>query len=853
METKYLYLILKKRMMKKQVLFLMLFFVAFLVSQAQVSINTSGNDPEASAMLDISSYSKGLLVPRMTSAQRRAIVSPASGLLVYDLDSSSFWYYKKSTATWIAMVGQAAYYLNDLRDVKADANSIFIGDEAGKNDDGTNWNVALGHESLRDNISGLNNSAFGFGTMAYNTTGNENTAIGTVALSLNTTGNTNVAVGFTAMAINSTGSENVAVGNRALLQPSSGNQNTAIGSGAGQHSRGGASGNVFIGYNAGKEESGNNKLYIENTDSSTPLIGGDFDTDKVNINAELFVRNSTTLNHTLLVGGNILGYSDLTINKNIYVDDSLTVTNAFKFLGGTPGEGKVLTSDLDGNASWADASSSGAEALNDLGDAKTYNTSVYLGSQAGMHSTGSQNVSLGASSLGHLTDGFYNVAIGYMAGYTDDLTAQDGNVFIGNYAGFNVTESNQLIIENEYGAIPLIHGSFEDDHLKINGTLEISGGNPGAGKVLTSDADGKASWETLDGGVTSLNDLSDAKNDNSTILIGSSGGADDGANNNTAMGISALNANTSGYNNVAFGASSLLSSSTGIENAAFGVNSMELSTSGSENVAIGSQALYNNAAGHQNTALGYMAGFGDFSSNSTGNVFLGYKAGYFETGSNKLYIDNSDTYAPLIYGDFDTDIITINGDINVNDNFIVNSSTIQARKDIVLSDNKNITYENVRTGKIQISGLEFEAHTSSSDESIYKIENSHSLLAMYAFGTGVDFEFNAPIKLPENVTLTKITLNIGGSENTDVNINIIKKTPAEIWGSGTSLFSSTLIFGESDFTTYSFDSFSEAIINNDNIYFINLEGVIDTEVSFGQGSFIISAATIEYEYTTLNH
>jgi hypothetical protein len=41
-----------------------------------------------------------------------------------------------------------------------------------------------------------------------------------------------------------------------------------------------------------------------------------------------------------------------------------------------------------------------------------------------------------------------------------------------------------------------------------------------------------------------------------------------------------------------------------------------------------------------------------FSSNGSGNVFLGYQAGYNETGSNKLYIANSSTSTPMIYGDF---------------------------------------------------------------------------------------------------------------------------------------------------------------------------------------------------------
>jgi len=56
---------------------------------------------------------------------------------------------------------------------------------------------------------------------------------------------------------------------------------------------------------------------------------------------------------------------------------------------------------------------------------------------------------------------------------------------------------------------------------------------------------------------------------------------------------------------------------------------------------------------------------GVFNTTGSGNVFLGYTAGYNETGSNKLYIDNSNTATPLIYGEFDNNILTINGNLEV--------------------------------------------------------------------------------------------------------------------------------------------------------------------------------------------
>jgi hypothetical protein len=68
---------------------LVLFFTIILLQQifyAQVSVNTTGSSAAASSMLDVSSNNKGMLIPRMTSVQRKAIVNPEMGLLVFDTD-----------------------------------------------------------------------------------------------------------------------------------------------------------------------------------------------------------------------------------------------------------------------------------------------------------------------------------------------------------------------------------------------------------------------------------------------------------------------------------------------------------------------------------------------------------------------------------------------------------------------------------------------------------------------------------------------------------------------------------------------------------------------------------------------
>lgn len=66
----------------------LLFFIPILHAQG-LSVNTTGNSPDPSAMLDVSATDKGLLMPRMTSSQRVNISSPADGLMVFDTDRAT--------------------------------------------------------------------------------------------------------------------------------------------------------------------------------------------------------------------------------------------------------------------------------------------------------------------------------------------------------------------------------------------------------------------------------------------------------------------------------------------------------------------------------------------------------------------------------------------------------------------------------------------------------------------------------------------------------------------------------------------------------------------------------------------
>jgi hypothetical protein len=80
----------------KNGLFILGFCLVFLSGKAQTGIGTTS--PDVSAKLDISSTTKGLLAPRMTAAQKNAISSPATGLLVYQTDSTVGFYVNSGTS-----------------------------------------------------------------------------------------------------------------------------------------------------------------------------------------------------------------------------------------------------------------------------------------------------------------------------------------------------------------------------------------------------------------------------------------------------------------------------------------------------------------------------------------------------------------------------------------------------------------------------------------------------------------------------------------------------------------------------------------------------------------------------------
>jgi hypothetical protein len=125
------------------------FCMAFQLNAQNVAINTDGSTPDNSAMLDIKSTDKGLLIPRMAQANRPA--TPATGLLIYQTDNTPGFYYYNGTA-WVQMstLNSSA---TDGQVVVANANGNGVGYS----------NILWDNTNKYLGISGLNDGAVGSG------------------------------------------------------------------------------------------------------------------------------------------------------------------------------------------------------------------------------------------------------------------------------------------------------------------------------------------------------------------------------------------------------------------------------------------------------------------------------------------------------------------------------------------------------------------------------------------------------------------------------------------------------------------------------------------------------------------
>ena len=274
------------------------------------------------------------------------------------------------------------------------------------------------------------------------------------------------------------------------------------------------------------------------------------------------------------------------------------------------------------------------------------------------NTSGSKNVAVGNSAMKNNTTGLNNTSVGYFG--LRGNTSGKQNTAIGSYSmRYNTTGDDNTAV------------GFESLKYNTTGDKNTAVGNYALQDNTTGTSNTSIGNYTLSDNTTG---------DKNTAIGNYSMRSNSTGNDNTSIGNYAMRDNTSGSDNTTIGNYTLRNNTTGSNNTALGNQSMKANTTGGFNTAIGDDAqltnttgsynvstgngTLNSANGDGNTAMGYRAGYTNTAGSN--NVFIGHKAGYNETGSNKLYISNGDTASPLIHGDFSSQEVTINGNLTVN-------------------------------------------------------------------------------------------------------------------------------------------------------------------------------------------
>lgn len=153
-------------------------------------------------------------------------------------------------------------------------------------------NVALGASALERCSTGVLNVGLGVNSLFDADGASRNVGVGTSSLSSLVKGEYNVALGSYVMLSDSTGGYNSALGGKALFSNKTGSNNVSLGYESLYGVKG--SGNVGLGFKAGYGETGSNKLYIDNSSTTTPLIYGDFANNDLTIYGDLSYTGSLT-------------------------------------------------------------------------------------------------------------------------------------------------------------------------------------------------------------------------------------------------------------------------------------------------------------------------------------------------------------------------------------------------------------------------------------------------------------------------------------------------------------------------------------------------------------------------------
>ncbi len=324
----------------------------------------------------------------------------------------------------------------------------------------------------------------------------------------------------------------------------------------------------------------------------------------------------------------------------------------------------------------------------DSGHVRIYQWDAVIWNQIGSDIEGENTNDWSGWSVSLSADG-NRVAIG--AAHNDGNGVNSGHVRIYDYQGGSWNQLGQDIdgeaVGDSFGWSVSLNS---DGSIVAVGAIYNDGNGVDSGHVRIYQWDG-ASWnqiaQNLDG--ENPNDHSgwsvSLNNDGNIVAIGSyrndGNGNDSGhvriyefPTPNTSLG------DGSGGN------------ATGEGNLFMGYQSGYYTTTGNDNTFVGSQSGHSNTTGSSNTYIGERTGY---TSNGSGNLFLGYNAGYNEAGSNRLYIDNSDTDTPLIWGDFQNDILNFNGDVEIGTEAVTADLNVKG---------KVIATKDIRNQRVKLSG-----------------------------------------------------------------------------------------------------------------------------------------------------